>query len=77
MSTKILKSSFVGLAVMIVLLPAPGYAAKQFQNFQKKKMEKVYIARLASSRYIILRYDIQTDARIQIVAEGKSFYLQL
>ncbi len=50
MNAKILESSFVGLAVMTVLLPAPGYAAKLFQNFQKKKMEKVYTARLASSK---------------------------
>ncbi|KJA25244.1 hypothetical protein HYPSUDRAFT_37726 [Hypholoma sublateritium FD-334 SS-4] len=33
-------SSFVGLACMIALLPAPGYAARLIQNFQKRKMEK-------------------------------------
>lgn len=43
MKTYILESSFVGLACMVILLPAPGYAAKLIQSFQKRKMEKVSI----------------------------------
>lgn len=35
-------SAFVGLAVMIVLFPVPGYVAKIIQKVQKERMKKVW-----------------------------------
>ncbi|OJA09105.1 hypothetical protein AZE42_02555 [Rhizopogon vesiculosus] len=34
-------SAFVGLAVMVILFPVPGYVAKMIQSVQKEKMNKV------------------------------------
>ena len=48
MKTQTEKSAFVGLAVMIILLPVPGYASKLIQGFQKRKMEKVGVSGLTS-----------------------------
>jgi ABC-type multidrug transport system fused ATPase/permease subunit len=33
-------STFVGLGVMVILLPAPGYLARKLQKFEKAKMSK-------------------------------------
>ena len=38
-----LVSSLVGVAVMIVLLPFPGYIAKMLQAAQRQRMKKVDI----------------------------------
>lgn len=34
-------SAFVGLFVMVILFPIPGYVAKKTQSVQKEKMNKV------------------------------------
>lgn len=52
-------STFVGLAVMILLCPLPGMVAKRIQSVQTAKMEKVKTIRNAMAfpliRVIILR----------------------
>ena len=35
-------STFVGLVVMLVGLPLPGYVAKSLNTVQEEKMKKVY-----------------------------------
>jgi hypothetical protein len=63
-------SAFVGLAVMVILFPVPGYVAKMIQSVQKEKMDKVG----PDFILFILMWCLsqpQTDARVQTVTESK------
>ena len=41
-------SAFVGLAVIIVMFPIPGYIAKLIQSAQVEKMKKVSVLRIST-----------------------------
>lgn len=39
-----MQSAFVGIGLMVVLLPVPGYAAKLQDKVQGERMEKVWVS---------------------------------
>ncbi|KAF9034564.1 hypothetical protein BJ165DRAFT_1356328, partial [Panaeolus papilionaceus] len=45
-------SAFIGLGVMIVLLPLPGFVAKKLQDVQSQKMKRVHIYSPLYARYL-------------------------
>jgi len=63
-------SAFVGLAVMVILFPVPGYVAKMIQSVQKEKMDKVSLDFTSFIPMWCLSQP-QTDARVQTVTESK------
>lgn len=61
-------SAFVGIAVMIALVPVPGNVAKLLQSTERELMKKV-CSSITIHEYL---FDdaLQTDARIQTITES-------
>lgn len=69
-------SAFVGLLVMVLLFPIPGYVAKMIQGVQETRMKKVCILLFYSEGFCLFNKR-QTDARVQSVTESAFVRCQL
>lgn len=66
-------SALVGMAVMIALVPVPGYVVKLIQTAQRESMRKVRTIPTSMS-VCKVPYRVcapQTDARVQTITESE------
>ena len=62
-------SAFMGMLVMVVCFPLPGYIATIIRKIQQERMKRVI--GVVILRSIMTNDSIQSDARVQAVTESK------
>lgn len=68
-SSLISTSALVGMLVMVISFPLPGYVAKIIQSAQIERMKKVCLVLRLFTRLNKVPF-LQTDARVQVVSES-------
>ena len=69
LSADIATSAFVGLAIIVILLPAPGKMSSLIHDAEVERMKRVSLRPLFLG--VHLNAHPQTDARVQTITEGK------